>query len=87
MPKLSEKTKLIRKTAREVAEELAEQGDRTILDTAEELAAGIKWLSVDGALEVLMCAGLRELKSNGQAAEVASVERALNRYNQEARDG
>jgi len=34
-----------------------------------------------------MCAGLRELKSNGQAAEVASVERALNRYNQEARDG
>jgi hypothetical protein len=87
MPKLSEKTKLMREAAREAAEQMAAEGDRTILDTAEVLAAEIKWLSVDGALEVLMCAGLRELENNGQAAEVASVERALNRYNQETRDG
>jgi uncharacterized protein (UPF0147 family) len=86
MPKLSAKTKLIRKVAREIAEEMAAEGDRSILDAAEALAGSVNQVSVDGALEVLFGTALWDMRRNGKASEVASVESALNRYNQEARD-
>lgn len=84
MPKLSEKTKLRREVARQVAEQMAAEGDRSILDAAEEIAEKIKWVSVDGALEVIMCAALHEMKGNGKAREVERVEKALNRLDWEA---
>jgi hypothetical protein len=86
MPRLSRKTKLIREVARSAAEEMAAEGDRSILDAAEKLAGEVNQVSVDGALEVLLCAALHEMRYNGQAADVAPVEEALDRYNEEASD-
>ena len=74
----------MRSVARQVAEQMAADGDTTILDAAEELAYRIKWVSVDGALEVIMCAALHEIKGNGKAREVEDVEQALNRLDWEA---
>jgi len=86
MPKLSGKTKLVREAARQAAEEMAAEGDRSILDAAEKLAGEVKQMSVDGALEVLFCAAIHEMRCSGKAAEVESLERALDRYDRETGD-
>jgi hypothetical protein len=87
MARLKRKTRLIRSVARQVAEKMAAEGDSTILDAAEELAYNVKWVSVDGALEVILCTALRDLERNGQAGDVAKVRAALERYDEgEKRD-
>ena len=86
MPRLSKKTKLIREVARNAAEEMAAEGDRVILDAAEELAGKVRYLSVDGALEVLFCAVFHDMQHDGGADEAAAVSEALDRYSREASD-
>lgn len=86
MPKLSRKSELRREVARNVAEQMAAEGDRSILEAAEELAGKVKQVSTDGILEVFFCAALHEMRYNGQEREVVPVEEALDRYNREARD-
>jgi len=83
---LSKKTRLIREVAREVAEQMATEGDRSILDAAEQFAGEVAQVSVDGILEVFFCAALHKMRCDGQAAEVVPVEQALERYDMEESD-
>jgi hypothetical protein len=86
MPRLKSKTKLVRAIARQVAEKLAAEGDTTIMDTAEEFARDVKWISVDGALEIIFCTAMHHMKSNGHAQQVAELQAALERYDEGERD-
>jgi len=83
MPKLSAKSKLRRQVAREVAEQMAAEGDCSILEAAEKFAGEVSQVSPDGMLEVFLCAALYEMKSNGDADEILPIERALTRYDRE----
>lgn len=82
MPKLSRKSRLRREVARKAAEEMAAEGDRSILDAAEKLAGEVSQVSVDGILEVFFCAALHDLQHNGDTEEVVAVGEALDRYNE-----
>jgi len=86
MPKLSRKSELRREVARKAAEEMAAEGDCSILEAAEQFAGEVRQVSVDGILEVFFCAALHEMRYNGRAAEVASLEEALDCYDGEKQD-